>query len=220
MMGGRVVIEAGPIQQTREKFVGIFAGIAPFIPPPTDAVRAEDVQLTPTQRVRIFTPAGETDALPVGLYIHSGGWFTGSVEGEDFLCRIIAEKSKMILFSPDYRLAPEDPYPAGLEDVCAAYEFMNAKATQYGGDSKRKFIMGGSAGGSLAACVALKYSSSQELRPAGLVSACLASCDPRALPSGYKSRYTPELYSDSPMIGNAIMSQARGKRQRSARVQS
>lgn len=211
-MGGRVVIEAESIEKTREKFVGIFAGLAPFIPPPTDAVRTEDVQLTSTQRVRIYTPSGHGGALPVGLYIHSGGWFTGSVEGEDYLCRTIAEKSRMILFSPDYRLAPEDPYPAGLEDVCGAYEFMHAKAAQYGGDQKRKFIMGGSAGGNLAACVALKYCSNQELRPSGMVSACLTACDPRVLPSEYKSRYTPERYSDSPMIGNSIMHQARGKK--------
>lgn len=210
MMGGRVVIEADSIEKTREKFVGIFAGLAPFIPPPTDAVRSEDVQLTPTQRVRIYTPSGGIKPLPVGLYIHSGGWFTGSIEGEDHLCRTIAEKSNVILFSPDYRLAPENPYPAGLDDVCAAYEFMHAKATEYGGDQKRKLIMGGSAGGNLAACVALKYASNQDLKPAGLVSACLASCDPLALPSEYKSRHTPERYSDAPMIGNSILQQARG----------
>lgn len=205
-----MVIEADSIEKTREKFVGIFAGLAPFIPPPTDAVRSEDVQLTPTQRVRIYTPSGGIKPLPVGLYIHSGGWFTGSIEGEDHLCRTIAEKSNVILFSPDYRLAPENPYPAGLDDVCAAYEFMHAKATEYGGDQKRKLIMGGSAGGNLAACVALKYASNQDLKPAGLVSACLASCDPLALPSEYKSRYTPERYSDAPMIGNSILQQARG----------
>ena len=210
-MGGRFVLDAEAVQQSRERFVGLFASLAPLLPPPTDAVRSEDIHITPTQRVRIFAPSDETDLLPVGLYIHSGGWYTGSIEGEDLLCRIIAEKSKMILFSPEYRLAPEDPYPAGLEDVCAAYEFMNASAAKHGGDPRRKFIMGGSAGGNLAACVALKYSSNQELKPAGLVAACMASCDPRALPLEYMSRYTPELYSDAPMIGNAILRQARGK---------
>lgn len=211
MFGGRIVLDAEPVQQSRDRFAGIFASVLPFIPPPTDAVRTEDVQVSSTQRIRIYTPTGQSDSLPVGLYIHSGGWYTGSIESEDFLCRNIAEKSNIILFSPEYRLAPEHPYPAGLEDVCAAYEFMHAKAKDFGGDATKKFIMGGSAGGNLAACVALKYSSKPDLKPAGLIAACLTTCDPKALPSEFKSRYTPELYSDAPMIGNAIMKQARGK---------
>ena len=147
----------------------------------------------------------------MGLYIHSGGWYAGSIEAEDYLCRHIAEKSNMILFSPEYRLVPENPYPAGLEDVCAAYEFMHANATKHGGDPKKKFTMGASAGANLSACVALKYASNAELKPHGLISACMVSCDPRALPSDYKSRYTPQIYSDAPMVGNAIVHQARGK---------
>lgn len=217
MGGGRIVLPAEPVEQSRQRFAGIFANIAPFLPPPTDAVRTEDVQITSIQRVRIYTPAGATDAHPVGLYIHSGGWYSGSIEGEDFLCRFIAEKSKVILFSPEYRLAPEDPYPAGLEDVCAAYEFMSTTAAKYGGDPKRKLIMGGSAGANLAACVALKYASSPELKPTGLIVACMTSCDPRVLPAEYKSRFNPSLYSDAPMIGNEIVQQARGKRGRHVR---
>ena len=212
MGGTRIIMPAEPVQQSRGRFAAIFAGLAPFIPPPNDAVRTEDLQISLSQRIRVYTPTGVRDPLPMGLYIHSGGWYSGSIEGEDFLCRAIAEKSKIILFSPEYRLAPEDPYPAGLEDVCAAYEYMNTTAARHGGDPKRKLVMGASAGGNLAACVALKYVSNQDLKPAGLVVACLSSCDPQALPSEYKSKYNPEHYSDAPMIGNDILRRARGKR--------
>lgn len=71
--------------------------------------------------------------------------------------------------------------------------------------------MRGSAGGSLVISVALKYTTSAELKPLGVVAACISSCDPDVLPDEYKTRYTPENYSDSPMIGHGIMAKARGK---------
>ena len=202
-----MTLQPGPVNEVRAKFEGIFSGIMPFLPQPTDAIQTEDVQVN-GKRVRIYMPTGTADLLPVGLYIHSGGWFTGNIEGEDHICRKIAEDSKIILFSPEYRLAPEHPYPAGLDDCCAAYEWMHDAASKYKGDPKVKCIMGGSAGGNLAACVALRYSSNSALKPSGLIVACLQSCDSNVFPEEYKKRYTPELYVDSPMIGRDIMLQA------------
>ena len=163
---------------------------------------------TPARKMRIYTPVGSSEKLPVGLYIHSGGWYTGGIDEEDFLCRAIAEKVGMVLFSPEYRLAPENPYPAGLDDVCHTYEYMHNFAAAHG-DPNKKFIMGGSAGGNLSACVALKYASNPELRPAGLVVACLISCEPESLPHEYRDRYTPDLYADAPMITNKLARKAR-----------
>ena len=211
MTGGRVTLLSAPVNDVRDQFMGIFAGIIPFLPIPNDAVKTEDIQMREDQRVRIYTPTGFKDPLPVGLYIHCGGWFSGSIEGEDHLCRNIAENSKIILLSPEYRLAPEHSYPAGLNDCCAAYEWMHANASKYGGDYKKKFLMGGSAGGNLAACVGLKYASDPELRPSGLILACLQTCDVNAFPEPYKKRFTPEKYADSPMIGREIMLQAVGQ---------
>jgi acetyl esterase/lipase len=215
MMGGRQTLPAEPVDQARDRFRGIFGAVAPFIPPPTDAVRTEDVQISPTQRIRIYTPANaegrEPGKIPVGLYIHSGGWYGGSVELEDHLARIICEQAKVMLFSPDYRLAPENPYPAGLDDVCTAYEWMHHNAAKYCGDPAKKAIMGGSAGGNLTACVAVKYASQGDLAPVGVIAAVLASCDPAVMPDEYKKRYTPELYADAPLVGNEIVAQARSK---------
>ena len=74
-----------------------------------------------------------------------------------------------------------------------------------------KFIMGGSAGGNLAACVGLKYASDPELRPSGLILACLQSCDVGAFPEAYGKRFTPEKYADSAMLGRELMIQAVGQ---------
>lgn len=210
MTGGRVCLTPGPVDDVRARFDGIFAGVKPFLPPPTAAVETEDTQIEKDVKIRIYIPTGARDPLPIGLYIHSGGWFSGSIKHEDHLCRNIAENSKIILFSPEYRLAPENPYPAGFDDCCATYEWMHANASKYGGDSKKKFIMGGSAGGSLTASVGLKYCSNTELRPSGLVIACAQTCDVDAFPEEYKQRYTPEKFADSPMIGREIMLQASG----------
>ena len=203
---------AEPVDQSRARFAGMFEMLKSLLPPPTDAVETVDVTVPSShRRVRIYKPTQTTSTPPVGLYIHSGGWYAGSIENEDFLCRNVAENSQIVLYSVDYRLAPEHPYPGGLEDVCAAYEFMHETAADHGADPARKFIMGGSAGGNLTAAVGLKYTTNTELKPRGLCIFVLATCDPSVLPDEYKSRYTPELYEDSPMIGNDLVRQAAGK---------
>lgn len=209
MMGGRKTMMPKPVAECRAEFDNIFATLKPMHPPPTDAVKTEDIEYKAGLILRIYTPAGVEGSLPIGLYIHSGGWFAGSIEHEDFLCRNIAEHSRIVLVSPNYRLAPENPYPAGLDDCCAAYEWMHANASHYGADANLKFIMGSSAGGNLTACVALKYASNKELKASGLIIGCLLSCDLTVLPEEYRRRHTPEVYADSPVIGNEINQQAR-----------
>lgn len=201
-------------QQARDHFHQLWSQIEPLLPAPDAAVRTEDVFIQPDQRIRIYTPAKAaaeaSSPLPVGLYIHCGGWYSGSIDIEDFLCRNVAENAGIILFSPDYRLAPENPYPAGFEDVCRAYEWMHDHAATYGGDAQRKFTMGGSAGGNLSACVAVKYAAHETLRVSGFISACLPACDPKCLPEKYRPRFTPELYPNAPMVGSETLAQARG----------
>jgi acetyl esterase/lipase len=137
--------------------------------------------------------------------------FTGSIDAEDFLCRDIAFNSNIILFSPEYRLAPEDPFPAGLEDCFETYEYMHDHAVEFGGSPRRKFIMGGSAGGNLSAYVALKYASNLVLRPAGVMLSCMSSCDPLAMPAEYKKRYFPDRFLETPVIDTKSIQLARGQ---------
>jgi acetyl esterase/lipase len=118
--------------------------------------------------------------------------------------------SRTILFSPSYRLAPEDPFPAGLEDVCAAYEWMHAHAAHYSGDATRTAIMGGSAGANLATGVALKYAGHAKLAAKALLVGAMASCHPDTLPQAYRASYTPERYVDAPLINAELIAIARG----------
>lgn len=182
------------------------------------SVETRDIQIDGKLRARIYTPprssqgsTAEDEGLPVGLYIHAGGWYTGSVDAEDFMCRDIAFTSQIILISPEYRLAPENPFPAGLEDCFKTYEFIHSRAAEFGGNPRQKFIMGASAGGNLSASVALKYTSDPELRPSGIMVSCMISCDPSALPAEYKERYLPGLYLETPVINTNTKRLARGK---------
>lgn len=210
-MGGRQTLPAEPVEQARARFDMIFAMLKPILPPPTDAVIATDTTVPSSgQKIRIYKPASSASSgsLPVGLYIHSGGWYSGSVEHEDYIARNVCENSNVILYSPEYRLAPENPYPAGHSDVYAAYEYMCQSAVENGGDPRKKFVMGGSAGGNLAASTILKYARHPELKPQGAVIVCPGTAHTEILNTVYKDRYHEELYSDSPMIGNELMQQA------------
>ncbi|ERF76626.1 hypothetical protein EPUS_04446 [Endocarpon pusillum Z07020] len=205
MQGGRMTLMPGPVDEVRNQFQNIFASIRPFLPPRTDAIKTEDSTLPSGMSIRIYQPTEGHGQLPVGLYIHAGGWFAGDMENEDHLVRNIVDNSKILLIQVDYRLCPENPFPAGLDDCCEAYEWLCTNAAKYGGDGSRRFIMGGSSGGNLSTAVALKYASNPDFRASGLIIACPGTCDRRAFPEEYKGRWTPEKYADAPMIGRDMV---------------
>jgi acetyl esterase len=103
--------------------------------------------------VRVFRPAGDAP-LPVVAYAHGGGWMLGSLDGFDPVCRALANASGALVASIGYRLAPEHPFPAGLEDVLAAVRWLAAHAPELDGDPARLAIAGDSAGGNLATVAA------------------------------------------------------------------
>lgn len=106
-------------------------------------------------RVRSYRPANASGALPAHVLIHGGAYWAGSVEGHDPLCAWYARSVPCQVFSVDYRLAPEHPYPAGVEDCYAALVWVAEHATELGVDATRLSVGGVSAGGGLAAAVAL-----------------------------------------------------------------
>ncbi len=106
-------------------------------------------------RVRVYRPSADP-GLPLLLWLHGGGWVVGSLDSHDPLCRDIAAGAPCVVAAVDYRLAPEHPFPAGLEDAWAALRWAAEEAPALGADPARLAVGGDSAGGNLAAVVALR----------------------------------------------------------------
>jgi acetyl esterase/lipase len=105
--------------------------------------------------VRIYTPLDAGSGLLPGLiYFHGGGLVAGSVATHDSIGRALANSGACRLISVDYRLAPEHPFPAALDDALAAVTHIGAHAAEFGIDGTRLGICGDSAGGTLAAVTA------------------------------------------------------------------
>ncbi len=118
-----------------------------MVPGPADA---SDVA------IRIYRPRARADEPRPGVFeIHGGGFMTGSIEMMDPWCQRVAGDIGAVVVSTDYRLAPEHPFPAGVEDCYAALSWTAANAADLGIDANRLAIAGQSAGGGLAAACAL-----------------------------------------------------------------
>jgi acetyl esterase len=106
--------------------------------------------------VRIYRPASASDAkLPALVYAHGGGWVFGNLDSHDVLCAQLALEAGIAVFHVDYRLAPEARFPGAFDDVAAALKWVAANGPSVGIDPTRLAIGGDSAGGNLAAAVAI-----------------------------------------------------------------
>ena len=106
--------------------------------------------------VRVYRRFDVASAVPGLLWIHGGGMCFGSIEGDDFMCRTWAKQLGCVIVSVDYRLAPEHPYPAHVDDCTTALRWLGARTGELGVDPARIAIGGASAGGGLAAGTALR----------------------------------------------------------------
>jgi acetyl esterase/lipase len=128
--------------------------------PPVEGVHTEDRQVPglegdPPVGVRIYRPRRPERSMPALLWIHGGGYVLGSIEADDVRIRQLAASIDCLIVSVEYRLAPEHPFPAPLNDCYAALRWLSAHAVDLGADPGRIAIGGASAGAGLAAGVAL-----------------------------------------------------------------
>lgn len=106
--------------------------------------------------VKIYEPSQRTDVkLPAMLWIHGGGYVMGHPDMDDALCERFVQAAKCVVVSVDYRLAPEHPYPAAIDDCYAGLKWMTDEAELLGIDLDRIAIAGASGGGGLTAALAL-----------------------------------------------------------------
>ncbi|MGZ4452451.1 MAG: alpha/beta hydrolase [Nocardioides sp.] len=129
--------------------------------------------------IRIYRPITDKPALPTVAFFHGGGWVIGDLDTHDLTCRTIARDSETVVVSVDYRLAPEHPYPAAVEDALASASWIAEHLADLGGNDVLG-VAGDSAGGNLSAVVA------QELRDR--VSAQLLIYPATDVPGEYASR--------------------------------
>lgn len=106
--------------------------------------------------VRVYRPAGIPSPAPVAVLFHGGGWAVGSLDSYDAIASRVAAEAGVVVVSVDYRLAPDHPYPHGLDDAYDATAWVAQHGAELGVDPQRLAVMGDSAGGNLAAVVCLR----------------------------------------------------------------
>ncbi len=142
----------------RETLYGMLAQMTADLPPNPN-VALEDIAIAGpggTLNLRIYRPANPAPSRPGILFIHGGGMVLGNLDTDHLTAVMLCETIGAVVVSVDYRLAPEDPYPAGLDDCVAALEWMAANSADLAYDPARLAIYGGSAGGGLGIATALR----------------------------------------------------------------
>jgi acetyl esterase len=136
------------------------AGRAAVQPEPQDVAEVRDLDCPGPHgeiRLRAYRPLGTNaqDVLPALVYFHGGGWLLGNLESHDVACRHYANGARCRVVSVDYRMAPEHKFPAAVDDSAAATQWIIENSRALSIDRARVAVGGDSAGGNLAAVLAL-----------------------------------------------------------------
>lgn len=125
--------------------------------------------------IRIYRPvdtgpaSAEGTQTPALMFFHGGGWVIGTIDTHDVVCRALCEATSATVVSVDYRLAPEHPFPAAPDDCTAATKWVATNGAEIGVDGTRLAVCGDSAGGNLAAVVALDCADGPKISAQALV---------------------------------------------------
>jgi acetyl esterase/lipase len=140
------------VREATRQWVGMMGAPAPVGRVENRTIPGPDGEIP----VRVYWPAGDGgEPLPMLVFFHGGGWVICDLDTHDALCRALTNGAGCVTISVDYRLAPEHKFPAAPEDCYAATAWAAAHAAELGGDAARLAVGGDSAGGNLAAVVAL-----------------------------------------------------------------
>jgi acetyl esterase/lipase len=134
---------------------------------PGEPVEGVDVRvLDEGQGLRVYTPAGGGSGAAL-LWVHGGGYVIGDVVQDNAFCATTARDLGIVVVSTNYRLAPEHPFPAPLDDVSAAWQWLQGSTRSLGLDQERIAVGGSSAGAGLAACLAQRLYDADGIQPIG-----------------------------------------------------
>ena len=151
-------------QAQREAYARMAAAFTPPLPVELHVRDLTPAGLPPLRLYRPDRPAPATGWLAL-LFLHGGGWMLGSLDSHAFLCQELALRLGAAVLAVDYRLAPEHPFPAALEDSLAAWRYLREGELEIPIDRSRMAVAGDSAGGNLAAALCLALRDANEAQP-------------------------------------------------------
>ncbi|VUC25599.1 unnamed protein product [Clonostachys rosea] len=173
-----------------------------MVPEISEGLSVHDVHITVSDgeriSVRVYTPSDQSGLLPGLVYIHGGGWTLGDLEGEDIACRAICAACQLVVVSIDYRLAPENPFPKGLEDSWDGLLWTIQNAAQLGIDGKNIILAGSSSGGNTTAVLAHR-ARDQGITLKGQILRIPATCHIDCYPPELQL-YSMEELKDAPLL--------------------
>ncbi|KAN0120135.1 Alpha/Beta hydrolase fold [Hyaloscypha variabilis] len=191
-VGGRLLLH-GSVSEILAKYEKIGATLVSKLtfPSPDASVTTKDLTIRPGLQVRIYTPENYKGDRPVCVFYHGGGWAMGDLDGEDIQVRKICRDAGVVIVSVDYRLAPQHPYPAPLEDCVFAYNWALENTKMLRTTSGVAAVYGTSAGGNLALATALKIvDDGKGYTLVGVVAVVPVTVAPACVPEKLRSSYT------------------------------
>ncbi len=149
------------------------------------------------------------------VYFHGGGYVFCGLDTHDQMCRMLCNRGRCVVVSVDYRLAPEHPFPAGVDDAWAAYDWISSNASDYGADPHRLAVGGDSAGAYLSAATAIK--AAEEGRPLAYQLLIYPVTDNEGK-SESRRKFGRDLYLTSEFMGKATENYLQGHDPRDPRA--